>query len=53
MDPNTKQVLDVETAKVGELVVTSAREQISTGNYGGEPLSESYQKGYTARLVVR
>ncbi len=53
IDPATRQVLDVETTKAGELVVTTVRDQIATGNYGGEPLSENYQKGYTARLMVR
>ncbi len=51
VDPATHQVLDVETVKVGELVVSNVREQIATGNYGGEILSETYPKGYTARLV--
>ena len=53
VDPTSRQVLDVETTKAGELVVTNVRDQIATGNYGGEPLSENYQKGYTARLLIR
>jgi curli biogenesis system outer membrane secretion channel CsgG len=52
VDPTTHQVLDVETAKVGELVASNVRDQITTGNYGGEPLSETYVNGYMARLVV-
>ena len=51
VDPASHQVLDVETVKVGELVVNNVRDQIATGIYGGEMLSESYPKGYTARLV--
>jgi len=52
-DPATQQVLDAETVKVGEMVVSSVREQIATGNYGGQKLLENWDKGYTARLVVR
>ena len=53
VDPATKEVLDVETAKVGEMLITNARDRIATGTYQGQALSESYAKGYTARLTVR
>ncbi|MEZ5403879.1 MAG: CsgG/HfaB family protein [Bryobacteraceae bacterium] len=52
IDPETKEVLDKVTVKVGEFVVHNVREKISTGQYGGQPVSMSYQKGYAARLVV-
>ena len=53
LDPTTKEVLDVDAVKVGEMVVTNARDKISTGPYSGRPLVENYQKGYTARLLVQ
>ncbi|MFN0101096.1 MAG: CsgG/HfaB family protein [Bryobacteraceae bacterium] len=53
IDPGTKEVLDVQTAKVGELVVDNPREKIATGVYTGQPLSATWAKGYTARLVVQ
>jgi curli biogenesis system outer membrane secretion channel CsgG len=36
-DPVTHEVLDVETQPVGELVIVTVRERISTGNYTGQP----------------
>ena len=36
-DPVTKEVLDVETQPVGELVIVSVRERISNGAYTGQP----------------
>lgn len=53
LDPDTKEVLDVEAVKVGEMVAGNVREKITTGQYGGQPVSENYAKGYTARLVVQ
>lgn len=52
-DPVTKEVIDIDTVKIGELVVDTVREKTSSGAYGGQPLSESYLtgKGYAARLM--
>jgi len=36
-DPVTKEVLDVETQPVGELVIVTVRERIATGAYTGQP----------------
>jgi curli biogenesis system outer membrane secretion channel CsgG len=52
-DPVTKEVLDVETRKVGEFVVSEAREKIANGTYAGQAVLESYQKGYMARLITQ
>jgi hypothetical protein len=55
IDPQTKEVLDHQTVKVGEFVAGTVRDKVSIGQYGGEPLSASYQndKGYAARLVTK
>jgi curli biogenesis system outer membrane secretion channel CsgG len=53
IDPATKEVLDVEAVKVGELVVNNVRDKTAVGNYGGEPLSSTRPKGYTARLMTQ
>jgi curli biogenesis system outer membrane secretion channel CsgG len=37
LDPTTKEVLDVVTQKLGELVITSVRDRTATGNYTGQP----------------
>jgi curli biogenesis system outer membrane secretion channel CsgG len=37
-DPVTKEVLDVETQPVGELVIVTVRERIATGAYTGQPV---------------
>jgi curli biogenesis system outer membrane secretion channel CsgG len=34
-DPTTGEVLDVQTDRIGELVITSVRERIATGAYSG------------------
>jgi hypothetical protein len=34
-DPTTGEVLDVQTERIGELVITSVRERIATGAYSG------------------
>jgi curli biogenesis system outer membrane secretion channel CsgG len=54
-DPVTKEVLDVEVVKVGELVVDTMRDKSSTGRYGGQPLSASTISGtgYAARLKAK
>jgi len=36
-DPVTKEVLDVETQPIGELVISTVRERIATGAYTGQP----------------
>ncbi|MBV8841988.1 MAG: hypothetical protein JO307_04170 [Bryobacterales bacterium] len=53
IDPETKEVIDRETVKVGELVVGTVRDKVSIGQYGGPPLSATYDKGYAARLVTQ
>lgn len=52
-DPVTKEVIDIDAVKIGELVVDTVREKTSSGAYGGQPLSEGYLtgKGYAARLM--
>ena len=35
--PVTKEVLDVETQPIGELVIVNVRERIATGAYTGQP----------------
>ena len=55
-DPTTKEVIDLDAAKVGELVVDNVRDKSSTGAYGGQPLSATYAtngKGYAARLMSK
>ncbi len=36
-DPTTGEVLDVQTERIGELLITSVREKIATGTYSGAP----------------
>ena len=54
-DPATKEVIDLDTVKVGEFVADAIREKTSSGAYGGQPLSSAYAtgKGYLARLVSK
>jgi curli biogenesis system outer membrane secretion channel CsgG len=55
-DPTTKEVIDLETVKVGEIVVDNVRDKSATGAYGGQPLSSAYAtngKGYAARLISK
>jgi curli biogenesis system outer membrane secretion channel CsgG len=55
-DPTTKEVIDLDAVKVGELVVDNVREKTATGAYGGQPLSATYTtsgKGYAARLISK
>lgn len=51
IDPETKQELDKVTVKVGEFVVHIIRDTVAIGEYGGQPVSMSYAKGYAARLM--
>jgi curli biogenesis system outer membrane secretion channel CsgG len=53
IDPVSREVLDVQTEKVGEFVATTVRERIATGSYTGKALSEGHPKGYTARLIIQ
>ena len=55
LDPRTKEVIDVQTAKVGELMVNEVHEETAIGNYGGRPLSQEYctGKGYQAILMSK
>jgi curli biogenesis system outer membrane secretion channel CsgG len=50
-DPETKEVIDRVTVKVGEFVVHNVRDRTSSGEYGGEPISMDYTQGYAARLM--
>jgi curli biogenesis system outer membrane secretion channel CsgG len=54
-DPVTKDVIDIDAVKIGELVVDTVRERTASGRYGGEPMSATYAtgKGYAARLVTK
>ncbi len=36
-DPTTGEVLDVQTERIGDLVITSVRERVATGTYNGTP----------------
>jgi curli biogenesis system outer membrane secretion channel CsgG len=47
-DPNTKEVLDRITNKVGEMTITSVRDKIATGTYVGSPA----KVGYLARKKI-
>ena len=52
VDPVTKEVLDVNAQRVGEMVVTEVRGRVSLGSYSGKPLLPNHEKGYTARLIA-
>ena len=53
IDPETKEVIDKETVRVGDFVASTVRDKVSIGQYGGEPLSSTYAKGYAARMVTK
>lgn len=55
LDPTTKDVLDVDAVKVGELVVGNVREKTASGTYGGQALSalQLTGQGYAARLMTK
>lgn len=57
LDPATKEVIDVDAVKIGELVVDTVRDRTASGAYGGQPMSATYLsaagKGYAARLMTR
>jgi hypothetical protein len=55
IDPQTKDPIDIQTVKVGELVVNDARDKSAIGNYGGQPLLQAQLtgKGYAARLMTK
>jgi curli biogenesis system outer membrane secretion channel CsgG len=50
-DPDTKEVLDKTTVRIGDLVIQQVREKISIGSYSGPALSPAQMKGdgYAAR----
>ncbi|HWF10501.1 MAG TPA: CsgG/HfaB family protein [Bryobacteraceae bacterium] len=52
LDPDTKEVLDKQTVKVGDFIAGTVRDKVTIGQYGGQPLSPSYAKGYAARMVA-
>jgi curli biogenesis system outer membrane secretion channel CsgG len=56
-DPVTKEVIDLDAVKVGELVVDTVRDKGASGAYGGVALSSAYitavGKGYAARLISK
>ena len=55
-DPTTKEVIDLDAVKIGELVADTIRDKTATGLYGGQPLSSAYAttgKGYAARLISK
>jgi curli biogenesis system outer membrane secretion channel CsgG len=56
-DPATKEVIDIEAVKIGELVVDTVREKTAAGAYGGQPMSSASVagpgKGYAARLMSK
>jgi curli biogenesis system outer membrane secretion channel CsgG len=53
-DPATKEVIDIDAVKIGELVVDTVRDRTASGAYGGQPLSAGFVaqpgRGYAARL---
>ena len=55
LDPQTKEPIDVEAVKVGELVVSEVHDHAAIGNYGGQQLSavQLTGRGYQARLVSK
>ena len=57
LDPATKEVIDIDAVKIGELVVDTIRDRTASGAYGGQPLSAALVgaagKGYAARLMSR
>src|SRR5689334_18376427 len=36
-DPQTKEVLDTQVEKVGEMTITGVRDKVASGNYAGSP----------------
>lgn len=50
-DPDTKEVLDKQTVRIGDLVITQVRDKTSIGSYTGQTLSPTQLKGdgYAAR----
>jgi curli biogenesis system outer membrane secretion channel CsgG len=51
LSPETKEVLDLQTVKVGDFVVGTVRDKVAIGQYGGQAITPTYPKGYAARLV--
>jgi hypothetical protein len=55
IDPDTKEVLDKQTVKVGDFIVSTVRDKVSIGQYGGQALSAAYmaKPGYAARMATQ
>jgi curli biogenesis system outer membrane secretion channel CsgG len=49
VDPTTKEVLDLQTLKVGDLVLQTVRDRISVGVYTGQP---GVANGYLVRKPI-
>ena len=53
-DPETKEIIDKVTTKVGEFVVHEVRPSGAFGEYGGQPISlNGGNQGYVAKLMVQ
>jgi hypothetical protein len=52
-DPETKEVIDKVTTKVGEFVVHEVRPNGAFGEYGGQPVTLGGTQGYVAKLMVQ
>jgi len=54
-NPVTKEVLDLDTIKIGEFVAENVRNKIAYGRYGGQPMWPAYAtgRGYVARLMTK
>jgi curli biogenesis system outer membrane secretion channel CsgG len=55
IDPETKEVLDKQTVKVGDFIVATVRDKSAIGQYGGQPLDPAaiVKPGYAARFVTQ
>jgi curli biogenesis system outer membrane secretion channel CsgG len=52
-DPETKEIIDRQTVKVGDFIVSTVRDKASIGQYGGAALSPTYKQGYAARMPAK
>lgn len=53
LDPETKEVLDKQTVKVGDFIAGTVRDKVTIGQYGGQGLDPNYKNGYAARMVLK
>jgi curli biogenesis system outer membrane secretion channel CsgG len=53
IDPDTKEILDHQTVKVGDFIVSTVRDKVSIGQYGGQPIMLAGSKGYAARMATQ